>query len=484
MADKKRYQIFISSTYTDLIVERDKVMHAVLKLNCFPAGMELFPAIDRKQFDHIKSVIDECDYYLLIIGARYGSMDKKGVSYTEKEYNYAVRKGIPVIAFLHSDIQSVPLGKTDGDKELREKLEKFRNKVSKGRMVNFWKSAEELEVKVISSLVEVFEKQPRTGWVKTSSVVIEDAQREIERLKIEIEGREDEINNLETHLKSNYENLTQKDKDYNVLKSKYQAAQQEIENQKERIKFLEIDLEKLRLLLPAETFIVNEVSFKMVHVDSGIFMMGAVDDDEDATSHERPQHKVNLSDYWIGETQVTQALWLAVMDKNPSCHKEDLKCPVESVSWNDCQEFINKLNKLTGKKFHLPTEAQWEFAARGGNIGKEHLYKFAGSNDIDDVAWFIENSENNIHPVGRKNPNELGLYDMSGNVYEWCNDWFESSYSYDEENSTDPTGPETGVRRVYRGGSWILPDAGCRVSYRHAAMPTTSFAGLGLRLAL
>lgn len=182
----KRYQIFISSTYADLKDERDEVMRAILQLKCFPAGMELFPAIDRQQLKYIQSVIDECDYYILIIGARYGSLDKDGVSYTEKEYNYAVRKKIPVLAFLHSDINSIPLGKADTDKELIDKLEKFRKKVQKGRLVNYWNSPVDLKAKVLSSLPTAFLQQPRTGWVRADEVTNEALQEAFEGIKKEI----------------------------------------------------------------------------------------------------------------------------------------------------------------------------------------------------------------------------------------------------------------------------------------------------------
>ena len=182
----RRYQIFISSTYADLKEERDKVMRAVLQLKCFPAGMELFPAVDKKQFDYIKSEIDECDYYLLIIGARYGSMDKDGVSYTEKEYNYAVRKKIPVIAFLHNDIKSIPLGKADTDIKLIEKLEKFREKVQKGRLVNYWTNPDDLKAKVLSSIPKAIEFQPRTGWVRTDEEMSGSSPKESELLMKEL----------------------------------------------------------------------------------------------------------------------------------------------------------------------------------------------------------------------------------------------------------------------------------------------------------
>lgn len=477
----KRYQIFISSTYTDLIEERDKAMHAVLKLKCFPVGMELFPAIDRKQFDHIKSVIDECDYYLLIIGARYGSMDNKGVSYTEKEYNYAVRKGIPVVAFLHSDINSVPLGKTDGDIVIREKLEKFRKKVTKGRLVNFWKNADELETKVISSLIDVFETLPRTGWVKSASGDNGDQQKEIDRLNNEIAQHLKQIQKLEIDLN-----------DYHALELNYQDAQQKIELLNKQIKESKSKLEtsnttSVKSQSNIETFTVNGVSFKMVHVEGGSFMMGANDNDENANDDEKPNHVVSLSDYWIGETQVTQALWEAVMGNNPSKFKGDLSRPVECVSWNDCQVFIQELNKLTGIMFRLPTEAQWEFAARGGNKGKDACCLYADSYYVANVAWCKENSKGKTHPVGKLHPNQLGLYDMSGNVWEWCEDKYSEKY-YKKSPTNDPMGPKLiiwgSANRVRRGGSWNAIAEKCRLSHRSGIHPSSTFSTCGLRLSL
>ncbi len=161
-------------------------MRAILQLKCFPAGMELFPAIDQQQLKYIQSVIDECDYYILIIGARYGSLDKNGVSFTEKEYNYAVRKRIPVLAFLHNDIKNIPLGKADTDKALIEKLEKFRKKVQKGRLVNYWSNPDDLKAKVLSSIPLAISQQPRTGWVRADEVTNEALQEAVEDLKKEI----------------------------------------------------------------------------------------------------------------------------------------------------------------------------------------------------------------------------------------------------------------------------------------------------------
>ena len=189
---------------------------------------------------------------------------------------------------------------------------------------------------------------------------------------------------------------------------------------------------------------------------------------------------MTLSSYSIGKTEVTQALWQAVMGSNPSYFKGS-NLPVENVSWDDCQEFITKLNALTGKTFRLPTEAEWEFAARGGN--KSQGFTYSGSNTVDDVAWYFDTSSSTTHPVATKAPNELGIYDMSGSVYEWCNDWYSSSY-YTSESQTNPTGPDSGSNRVWRGGSWAGDARACRVSNRSSKDPTYRGYWLGLRLAL
>lgn len=230
------------------------------------------------------------------------------------------------------------------------------------------------------------------------------------------------------------------------------------------------------------TFTVGGVTFKMIAVEGGTFTMGATSEQgDDAYDWEKPAHSVTLSSYSIGETEVTQALWQAVMGSNPSNFSGSNK-PVESVSWNDCQDFISKLNSMTGQNFRLPTEAEWEYAARGGN--KSQGYKYAGSNTIDNVAWYYENSsssEYSTHNVATKQANELGIYDMSGNVLEWCQDWYDS---YSSGSQTNPTGPVSGFNRVYRGGSWGSRAGGCRVSYRNYGGPTSRNYDQGLRLAL
>jgi formylglycine-generating enzyme required for sulfatase activity len=231
------------------------------------------------------------------------------------------------------------------------------------------------------------------------------------------------------------------------------------------------------------------VTFRMKPVGAGSFEMGSNSGGDD----EKPVHRVTLTnDYYMGETEVTQELWEAVMGRKPSYFKGD-KLPVEQVSWNDCQTFIEKLNSLTagkrpaGRSFRLPTEAEWEYAARGGSKSKGYTY--AGSNNIGDVAWYDENSYNKgsnspdygTHPVGQKSPNELGLYDMSGNVWEWCADWYGS---YPSSSQTNPTGASSGSCRVYRGGSWDYDAADCRSAYRGLYRPASSIYYLGLRLAL
>ncbi len=232
------------------------------------------------------------------------------------------------------------------------------------------------------------------------------------------------------------------------------------------------------------TFTINGVTFKMVKVEGGTFTMGATaEQGKDAEDDERPAHQVTLSDYYIGQTEVTQALWTAVMGSNPSEFKGDNR-PMEKVNWKDCQTFIEKLNsmlsnELGGKRFALPTEAQWEFAARGGNKSKGYTY--SGSNNIDDVAWYSGNSGAKTHPVAQKRPNELGLYDMSGNVWEWCQDWY-GNYSSDAQ--TNPQGPASGSDRVNRGGSWYSSAEECRVSDRFNNAPGGRGRTLGFRLCL
>lgn len=219
---------------------------------------------------------------------------------------------------------------------------------------------------------------------------------------------------------------------------------------------------------------------EMVQVAGGVLTMGCLDGrDTDCGNDEKPVHTVNLSDFQIGKYEVTQADWRDVMGSNPSYFKNCDDCPVEQVSWNDIQDFLKELNtKYSGKGYRLPTEAEWEFAARGGTVSRK--FQYAGGNDMNQVGWYGNNSDNKTHPVGQKSPNELGLYDMSGNVWEWCSDWYAS---YPTGTQTNPTGPASGSPRVIRGGGWINEPQHCRSAYRNRSTPPYRFYGLGFRLA-
>ena len=219
------------------------------------------------------------------------------------------------------------------------------------------------------------------------------------------------------------------------------------------------------------------LDMEMVYVEGGTFEMGATEEQGgDTFDDEKPVRTVKLDSYHIGKYEVTQTQWKAVMGTDPSYFKGD-NLPVEQVSWKEAQEFCKKLSDATGRKYVLPTEAQWEYAARGGN--KSQHFKYAGSNNINDVAWYKINSNSKTHSVGGKKANELGIYDMGGNVWEWCSDWYAS---YDESNVDNPQGSVNGMERVDRGGSWCDLDSNCRVSSRDDDNPDLHAADLGFRV--
>ncbi len=235
---------------------------------------------------------------------------------------------------------------------------------------------------------------------------------------------------------------------------------------------------------------IKGMSFDMVYVEGGTFQMGATSEQgRDYYSDEIPVHSVTLSDYYIGKFEVTQGLWEKVM--GTTIHEQRIKAgysftngvgsdyPMYYVNWEEAQEFCTRLGQLTGKNYALPTEAQWEYAARGGV--KSRGYKYSGSNTIGNVAWYSDNSSSSTHPVATKQPNELGLYDMSGNVWEWCSDWYGS---YSSESQSNPTGPSTGSNRVLRGGSWCNSARNCRVSFRNYSYPSNRSFNDGFRFVL
>ena len=238
-----------------------------------------------------------------------------------------------------------------------------------------------------------------------------------------------------------------------------------------------------KLINKAENSAVEETTsndaFDMVFVQSGSFNMGSNTGEAD----EKPVHSVSLSDFYIGKYEITQKQWRAVMNTDPP----ELKfkgcdnCPVERVSWNDIQEFLTKLNQqFPGKHYRLPTEAEWEFAARGGN--KSNDYTYSGSNSINDVAWYSSNCGAKTHEVGGLQANELSIYDMTGNVWEWCSDWYDENY-YKNSPSQNPKGANSGTTRVLRGGSWYFSSYNCRVAYRGRGFPTGRDSDAGFRVA-
>ena len=234
-------------------------------------------------------------------------------------------------------------------------------------------------------------------------------------------------------------------------------------------------------LLP-DTYTENALGIGLIMkcIKDGAFLMGR------SESRTEQPHHVTLSNFYIGAYQVTQAQWVAVMGDNPSYFKGD-NLPVECVSWDDIQVFLQKLNAKSrpfggkGGYYRLPTEAEWEYAARGGRYLNNYIY--AGSNHLDEVGWYIDNSDYKTHPVGQKQANELGLYDMSGNVWEWCNDWHDEHY-YNNSPLNNPTGPTIGTSRVLRGGVWGSVEWYCRVDDRRAYNPGSRDRYAGFRVAV
>lgn len=222
----------------------------------------------------------------------------------------------------------------------------------------------------------------------------------------------------------------------------------------------------------------TKVRFTMIPVKPTTFTQGATMEQVNPWDDEMPSHSTTLDGFFIGQTEVTQELWEAVMGTNPSrFHGTEL--PVEQVSWNDCQVFINRLSAIMGQKFRMPTEAEWELAARGGT--EDFSIQYSGSNVASDVAWFVKNSSRSTHTTATKKANKLGVYDMSGNVAEWCQDWYKEYHAAGEYN---PKGPAAGTHHVCRGGSWLDREWNCRTSYRNLNTPETSSSCIGLRLAM
>jgi formylglycine-generating enzyme required for sulfatase activity len=232
---------------------------------------------------------------------------------------------------------------------------------------------------------------------------------------------------------------------------------------------------------PVLAELVRSIESKMVLIEGGKFMMGCSNENDTACYYwEKPSHTVTVSNFYLSKFQVTQLEWETLVGDKPWFSKDCAECPVENVSWYDAQLFISKLNQLTGKFYRLPTEAEWEYAARGGNKSKGFVY--AGDNNANNVAWNEKNSGKQSHPVGKKQANELGLYDMSGNVWQWCQDGFDEAY-YSHSPADNPTGPVKSLHRVVRGGSWWSENDKCRVSNRDRYPADARDDDVGFRLA-
>lgn len=243
------------------------------------------------------------------------------------------------------------------------------------------------------------------------------------------------------------------------------------------ITFFSVTVAQAQDQIPCESFLIDNVKFTMVPVEGGTFQIGHDERTDDDFPADGPAHEVTVGNFYIGETLVTQDLWTVVMGNNPSKYNSDGRLPVESVNVMNCRQFIAKLNEMTGRNFRFLTEEEWEYAARGGKYSRG--YKYAGSNDLDSVAWFYHNSGERTHPVKQKAPNELGLYDMTGNVWEWTS----SGYArYGKQPRLQPT--DGGYRFVYRGGAYYTDERFSPVYHRSHGQISDATSYIGLRLAM
>ncbi len=237
-------------------------------------------------------------------------------------------------------------------------------------------------------------------------------------------------------------------------------------------------------IVHSQQWAVDRILANMVRIEGGQLMIGVANATTEGASQDNvPAHEVSLSPYYLGKYEVTEEEWQLIVGNNPSDKSNGIMvsntCPVDNVSWDECQQFVEKLAQLTGKPFRLPSEAEWEFAARGG-VASDFL--FAGMADIERCGWYVGNSSRVKHPVGQKEPNQLGLYDMTGNVREWCQDYYGPDY-YAHSPSLNPQGPNEGSRRIIRGGSFNNQDEACVVTYRAYSSPDNKNKFTGLRLA-
>ena len=470
--DKTRYDVFISYSHKDYVDEQKNVIPgneiSKIKESLTGAGITFWmdekgivPGEDfaAKILKHIKA----CKVFLFL----------SSVSANQSEWT---RKEIACALMLKKHVIPVLLDESPFDDAVMMRI------VDLDR-IDYYENPQEGISKLISSINTYLERDKADEARRMADEKRRQEELERQRRQQEEEKkRQEQAEQIETEIAALEAQRTERKKVVLQKEQELKLAQVDLEACEAKIQKLQKKLQELSGPKKKEernqVFTVDGASFKMIRVDGGSFVMGSPDNDPDAHDDEKPQHEVTLSDYYIGETQVTQALWKAVMGKNPS-HFQGDNNPVEYVSWNDCQEFIKKLSAKMGQVFRLPTEAEWEYAARGGN--KSRGYRYAGSNNIYDVAWFSDNSGGNSCPVNQKKANELAIYDMSGNVWEWCQDRIGA---YGSGKETNPTGPSEGSFRVVRGGSWDNDAQLCRVAYRGCSDPDGRDYYVGFRLAL
>ncbi len=344
----------------------------------------------------------------------------------------------------------------------------------------------ELGHKISNERIDKIQKQLFTLQVDFKAVLI----KEQEENKEVLDKLQEEITKLLTELDDHQDTHEGHGETIEKIKKELVMLQMDIESftgmeRRESLFDREtiIDRKILEVYVPTQIETVGGLNLEMVLIEGGTFTMGCTPEQgDDCYGDERPAHEVTVSDFYIGKYEITQKQWRKVMGSDPSeaYFKGCDDCPVERVSWDEAQQFIRELNRMTRNNYRLPTEAEWEFAARGGN--KSQGFKYAGSNNLNEVAWYDNNSGRRTHPVGQKKPNELGLYDMSGNAWEWCSDWYGR---YTPQSKVNPQGPASGTHRIYRGGGYNSNEVRCRVTNRYLFAP--EFSGtffLGLRLAL
>lgn len=370
---------------------------------------------------------------------------------------------------------------------VKEKQDQLAAKAEAARLEQTQKAKAEKQAAIEQSQKESLLKQDEAAWeaAKEAAENTKDERGKIAAYRAYLDDLEHVIHRVEAEkaietLKK--AEITRKIRQEAVEREQREKQEAEVEKKRlaEEVARQQVEARKKQEAATAEKKrLAEEVAHQkglpeMVFVKGGTFQMGSKDYEDS-----KPIHPVTLSDFEIGKYQVTQKLWQEIMGDNPSHFKENENCPVEQVSWEDTQEFLKKLNaRFPGRPYRLPTEAEWEYVARGGTQSKG--FEYAGSTNLDEVAWYDKTADSRTHPVGLKNSNELGSHDMSGNVWEWCSDWYGI---YTSGSQTNPQGPSSGSDRVLRGGSWFSYPHGCRDSNRNGSAPADRYNVIGFRLA-